>query len=115
MLIDREKVSVPDVPKETMDVPELGGEIEVRGLMLNESLRCYSLSSQNDGRLDMAALLASTVYAADGKPLWTKEQWDSWGGVNASAAMRIASVSMRVSGLLKDDAEKKPETPSVSS
>jgi hypothetical protein len=115
-LISRGALPEPAAPaKETVPVEELGGDVEVRGLMLNEKLRCHAIAGQNDGRIDIAQLLADTVYDAEGERVWSREQWAAWGANNAPAATALAVVAMRLSGLLPDEIEKKPETPSDNS
>lgn len=106
-LVDRGAVQAPaPMAVETAAAPEpLQGDVEVRGLMLNERLRIQALAWQSGGRIDISELLAASVFASDGMPLWSKAEWDACR--DHAGAMRLFSVAARLSGFISEDVEKK--------
>ena len=40
-VLKKSEIPVPDLPKEVVEVPELGGEVVVRGLLLRDRLAIY--------------------------------------------------------------------------
>lgn len=95
------------LPKETVEIPELGGEVVVRGMTLTERL---TLSDGANSFRSIALCLSWTVLGADSLPLMTFEEWDVWGASRASAAMRLFSVAGRLSGMDAEALEKKSES-----
>lgn len=114
-LIDKSNLpQLPVQPAEVVPAPELGGDVEVRGLMLNEQLRYHSMAKLNNGRIDVAQLLADSVFTVIDKervPVWSRDEWQAWGSEHVTECTHLAAVAMRLSGLLGGHAEKKPESP----
>jgi hypothetical protein len=52
------------VAVEILEVPELGGEIEIRGLGLGAFLELYGVAAANGTRAHVAPLLAGSVFGA---------------------------------------------------
>lgn len=113
MPIDRNQVPAPEVPREEIEVPELGGSVTVRGLLLTERLRISSLRAADaaprpgetddeaKARADTASvprLLALTVLASDGQPLWSEAQWQAFGAQHFATALGLFNAAMRLSG-----------------
>lgn len=122
MAIDRNQARPPVLPKEAVDVPEIGGEVIVRGLLLTERLALFVENlpqAQAEGEeavidgpvaadryIHIPRMLARTVLAADGKPLWTEAQWEEFGAVHFDVALRLFHVAQRLSGLQVEEAKK---------
>ncbi len=110
-----------EVPQETVDVPELGGAVIVRGLDMPGLLR-YAAARQalleplpgeteadaqeRAGGALIAVLLAACVVLADGRPVYTAAQWSGFGARHPAAAMSLWRAVQRASGT-DPDAEKK--------
>jgi hypothetical protein len=132
MAIDRNQARAPVLPKEAVDVPEIGGEVIVRGLLLTERLAMFvenlpatdvatdvvpatsdvvpakagTQASGPDRYIHIPRMLARTVLASDGDPLWTEAQWQEFGAVNFEASLRLFRVAQRLSGLDVEEARK---------
>lgn len=108
---------VPVLPKETVEVEALGGEVVVRGLLLVELLvvqgRIAELHTAHKGG-DMTAtvsaivpdVLARCVVDADGVALFDQEQWQIFGGQHQGQALALFNVARRLSGMDKAIAAK---------
>lgn len=94
-MLQRADVRAPVLPKETVDVPELGGEVVVCGLLLDPLLKRNGLS----GGALVLHTLAAAVVLEDGAPLFTYEQWDVWAAQHPEAAIRLFDVAQRLNGL----------------
>lgn len=99
----RSDLSAVVLPEEHVEVPELDGEVLVRGLGLQRRLEMAWQGA--DGRVRVADLLAETVLDADLVPLMDARDWDVWGAQHYDAALRLARVAMRLSGLGPDAEE----------
>ncbi len=103
----------PALAREIVEVPELGGEVVVRGMTLSERLAFSDATSREgdeDGTLrfgNVARVLAWCVLDADGEPLLTREEWEAMGSVHLSACVRLFDRAQRHSLLTQDDIEKK--------
>lgn len=105
-IVKRGAVPAPVLPKETVEVPALGGEVVVRGLLLTEYLRMKNRiataskdSSEADGIYSiLPPLLATCVLDADGQPLWTEDEWQAFGAKEPGQALELFNVASRLSG-----------------
>lgn len=97
-LLKRADVRAPVLPKETVEVAELGGEVIVRGLLLAEKMARNKL----DGGHMVAHTLACAVELEDGGPLFGVEEWAVWGSQHADAALMLFKKAQSLSG---DDPE----------
>jgi hypothetical protein len=103
-LIERNQVKAPSLPRETVAVPALGGDVIVRGLLLSERMQLSSLNAElaepapgetepqarsRAGGHVVAFTLARAVELADGKPLFSHEQWDAFGAEHPEAAIDL--------------------------
>lgn len=106
-LLKKSQITSPVLPKETVDVAELGGEVVVRGLLLSERLALYA-NAGGDGRVfaQIPALLAQTVVDADGETVFDAAQWEAFGARHMDAALRLFGVAKRLSGLDAEAAAK---------
>lgn len=125
-VVKRGAVSAPNLPKETVEVEAIGGDVVVRGLTLTEYLaialrmedlarqaRARRSAAESDGAAPapavgvadigpiMPVLLAIAVVDADGLPLWSEAEWQAFGGKHAAQAMALFNVAFRLAGLDK--------------
>lgn len=107
-LLKKTDITRPVVPKETVPVPALGGDVVVRGLMLSERLGLYASRAGRDGKalLDVPEILALCVLDGDGLPVFDVTEWDAFGIKNGEAALQLFNVARRLSGLDAEDAKK---------
>ncbi len=103
-VLKKANIAAPVLPKETVDVPELGGEVIVRGLLLSERLAL--LSEAENGEAKLSSLLAATVVDADGAAVYDAQQWEEFGARHFAAALRLFAVAKRLCGLDAEVAEK---------
>ena len=107
MALNRSDIATPSVPRETVAVPSLGGEVIVRGMLLSERLALFSgLRNETAGYGHIARLLAPVVIGEDGKPLLTAEEWEAFGGTNFAEVLDLFTVARRLSGLDTEELEK---------
>jgi hypothetical protein len=103
-LLNKSQIPTPVLPQETIDIPELGGEVIVRGLLLRDRLTLY-LDSEN-GHANLSKLLAATVRAGDGLQVFTQDEWEVFGSTHFEAVVALFAVARRLSGLDAEVAEK---------
>lgn len=103
-LLKKAEIPAPVLPQETVDVPELGGEVIVRGLLLKDRIALFSAAES--GGAQLSRLLAATVVDADQVPVYTTEQWEQFGAQHFGAALALFGVARRLSGLDAEVAEK---------
>lgn len=104
-VINKANVTPPSVPKEVVDVPELGGEVIVRGLMLSDRVRILTASFKSESRL--SALLASTVVDEKNEPIFTEQEWEEFGSRHFAKALELFKKAKELSGLDAEINEKK--------
>ena len=109
MLVSKNGITIPAVKSETVNVPDLGGEVEVRGILLKDRLL---IAGQTEPGGNIVALtLAATVHGAEG-PLMSADEWERWGAVHLVAATTLWAAARRVCGMDREEVEKKSEAPS---
>ena len=121
MTIRRDQIKAVDVPQELVNVQEIGGEVAVRGMDLSaymafESARKRLLTPRDDETQEQAnqrgggvlipQVLAATVIADDGLPVYTQAEWASFAAKHSEVSMRLWDIALKLSGL-DVDAEKK--------
>ena len=107
MALKKSEIKPPVLPKETHEVPEMGGEVVVRGLLLRERLALFDDATAGAERFGhLAAVLAACVVDADGIAIWTAEQWETFGATNFDEALRLFNVARRLSGLDAEERKK---------
>jgi hypothetical protein len=112
-LLKRADLPQVELRTERVTVESLGGDVQVRGLMLAQMLRLAQLrgkaadkqagESDDDAKLRAGAeyaaqVLASQVVDADGTPLMSSDEWSIWGGCNASEFNELYDVAARMRG-----------------
>lgn len=104
-ILKRSEIQEPVLPRETVEVPELGGEVVVQGLLLSDRFEVFDpgKSKRRESRI-----LAATIRDADDQPLFSAEQWERFAASNFTAAMRLLDVASRLSGFGIDRTEENP-------
>ena len=106
MALDRSAVTLPALPREDVALPELGGDVTVRGLLLKERMAIFAGLREDGGFASLAQLLHLAVVGPDDRPLLSEEEWERFGGVHFAAALRVFAVAKRLSGLDAEAVEK---------
>lgn len=106
-LLKKANVTAPVLPKETVPVAALGGEVVVRGLLLSERLSLFA-GIREDGKAfaHLPSMLAATVQDADGLPLFNEQEWEAFGAKHFQEALALFAVARKLSGLDAEVAEK---------
>jgi hypothetical protein len=113
MAIARDQIRQVALPEEVVDVPEIGGEVIVRGFDMPRMLRFWAARRAaferlgelpSDQQQEVAAgelvplALHLAVLADDGQPVYTEAQWATFGAQHADVAMDLFSRVMSLSG-----------------
>lgn len=121
MTLTKHQIRRSLLPKETVAMPALGGDVIVRGMLLDEKLLNTSLQaterepgageSEQDARNRAGVLMVSRVLAwcvtdEAGEPLMTRQEWREFGGINLEEALAAFNVALRLSGFDMKEAEK---------
>lgn len=105
MVINKANVPPPVLPKQVVDVPELGGEVIVRGLLLSDRVRI--MNKAGAGGVMVSDLLACTVVDAASDPIYTVQEWEQFGSANFGVCLELFKTSRSLSGLDAEVNEKK--------
>jgi hypothetical protein len=114
LLSKAEIIAATDLPVETVDVPEWGGSVRVRGMDVNRRLAWteYLWAVSDDGtvkgkpgRSIAAAYAVLCIVDEDGEPMFSLAEVDALGRKSPAALERVASVARRLSGLGSETAE----------
>lgn len=116
MVIERAQAPAgPTLQQEEIPVESIGGSVIVRGLLLADRLAMWAdaqprtdaagkpLETEAEASARSTAtateqLLARAVLLADGKPLWTVEEWKAFGQLHSEDAFLLWNVAHRLSG-----------------
>ncbi|MDB4948896.1 MAG: 66, gp66 [Gemmatimonadetes bacterium] len=113
-----------DIRRETVEIPEWGTAVEVRGLTGTQRAKLMKTGFDAKGAADFEKLypeliISSTFDPATGEAVFSEADRDALNGKSGAALERIAQAAMRLSGLTPDaaeQAEKNSEpTPSAAS
>lgn len=112
-VISREAVAAPaELAREVVPVEALGGDVIVTELSLDQRLdfedavrRVHAKPGATQHAL-VPHLLARAVVLDDGAPLYTLQQWQTWGARHKAASLQLFLTAMRLSGLDAGEAEK---------
>jgi hypothetical protein len=115
-------VARPVRKQETVEVPELGGEVilqqmtlqlyvdfAVRGMAVtvHDGKNKKDKAAVNTARgTSPAPVLASCVLDADGEPIFDEDEWESWGMANRSASFRLYNRIRALSGMDVEETAK---------
>ncbi len=121
-MVARSAAPVVSLPSENVTVEPLGGDVLVQGMGMPELLRFFAaqrrLSQPLPGETpdqageranaELVPLALSLCVLADDDrlPLYTEAQWRAWGAGNATAALALFAVAMRLSGQNRDQEKK---------
>lgn len=96
----------PKLPEESLEIPELGGHVLVRGLLLRDRI---TLATQVDaGFARVARMLHLCVLRDDGKPIYTEEEWERFGAIHFDIAVDLWTKAQALSGLSNPQKEEVP-------
>jgi hypothetical protein len=111
MALSKAEIRRPALPKRAVAVPELGGEVIVRGLLLKDRLALFRDGTETRDYEFVAQVLAVTVVDAEGEPVFTVDEWNEFGAVHVKPAMDLFLVASELSGLratVEGDPAKNP-------
>lgn len=107
MTLKKSDIKAPVLPKEAVQVAELGGDVIVRGLLLSERLALFAgINEAGKAFAHIPRVLAATVHDADGLPVFSEAEWEAFGASSFEAALRLFAVARRLSGLDAEVTEK---------
>ena len=101
MLTREQILGSNDLPSETVDVPEWGGQVSVRTMTGIDRDAFETTLVGKEGKLDnvRARLVALTVCDKSGARLFGDEDVAALGGKSAKALDRVFSVAQRLNGI----------------
>ena len=106
-MVARANITLPTLPRESVAVPALGGDVTVRGLLLRDRLEFFAGLREGDNRFDrISQLLAKCVVGDDDQPLLTEAEWEIFGSANFAEALQLFAVVKRLAGLDAEVVEK---------
>lgn len=121
MALKRDQIRAVQLPREEINVPEIGGEVTVQGMDLPTHMafqaerrrltRPQPGEDEQDAQTRAGPLLAtlvleSCVLAEDGLPVYTRAQWGQFGAKHPEVLTRLWAAAIRLSGH-DAEAEKK--------
>lgn len=106
MVLKKSSIVAPTLPRETVPVPSLGGDVVVRGLRLSERLAMSINVTQAERFRMVPALLALCVIDAADEPVFSEDQWEAFGAEHLDDAMALFNVAKRLSGMDEDALKK---------
>lgn len=105
-MIKKSALPAPSLLEEVVSVPELGGDVLVRGMLLKDRLEISIV----DGYARMASMLAACVFAdnetGERVPLYSAEEWERVGARHYAATLKLWDVTRRLSDIDGEEAEK---------
>lgn len=120
-LIKKANVTAPTVPQEQIDVPELGGAVIVRGMLLSERMafstwrtkaatpapgETKESAEERVGPQTFARMLSVAVVDADQQPVFDASQWERFGANHGARAMELFNAAFRLSGFDEEETAK---------
>ena len=113
-VLKRGEVAAPTLPKQTVEVAALGGEVIVQGLLLTQRLAVQSkiaaLAKGAEEGADINAvlpmLLSLCVVDADGAQFFTPDQWEVFGASHQGSAIELFNIAWRLSGFAQAEVSK---------
>lgn len=111
-MLKKSEVPVPPQSREQIvPVPELGGDVLVRGLMLKDRL----MLTRSDGYGVLSTMLSTCVFVEGEQgamvQLYTEQEWERWGAIgrNYNAAMMLWDLARSLSDIGGVEATKNSE------
>lgn len=104
-------LAADDIPSETVDVPDWGVTVEVRGMTGAERTRIMAMAASTGGKVDLQMVYPEIVIATvfdpeTGTQVFTPQDRDALMAKSAKPIDRIAMVGMRLSGFTEDAADE---------
>lgn len=106
-VIKRADIAAPVLPKQTVTVAALGGDVVVRGMLLSERMAVQKkIADLRDAdKSDMAGVnavlpivLAMCVLDADSAPIFDADAWQIFGAQHTAAAIELFNTAWHMSG-----------------
>jgi hypothetical protein len=90
MAINRNAVKPPSLPERVHPCPALGGDVILRGPMASARIALGN-KARKDASMETLAplLLAGSVLDEEKEPIFTEEEWNTWGGQNFDAYLEL--------------------------
>lgn len=106
MILSRDSIlTVEDLPREEVDVPEWGGSVVVRTMTGSERDAFETVHIKDPTKDIRARLAVHTVCDDQGTLLFSLNDVDAVGKKSAAALDRIFAVAVRLNGISKQDVE----------
>lgn len=106
-LIDRSAIRTPVLPFADVESAAIGGTVRVRGLLLAERLAMLEAArARGDGSDMRPVVLARTVVAEDGLPVYDEATWEVFVSTHLEEADRLFQVALELNGA-RPETEKK--------
>jgi hypothetical protein len=105
-VIKREDVPRPVRKKETVACADLGGDVIVQQLTLQQYLETTRISAQHHNTAQIACLLADCIVDADGTPIFSEDEWNAWAPAHLEAVFALFQKVRALSGLDLEAAAK---------
>lgn len=99
MALRRADLALPTLPRETVAVASLGGEVIVRGMLLSERLQWSAEYDDATRFLQAAKALAVCVVDDDGNALLTVDEWQAHGAQHMDECLDLFERVRQFSGL----------------
>lgn len=106
-LLKRADISRPTRKAETVMVESLGGEVKVMQMTLPTYLAIVRATVEKGDTMPLARVLSECVVDADELPIFTEEEWGSWGVGHIADSLKLYNKIRELSGIDAEDAEKK--------
>lgn len=114
-MLKKSAIPAPSLLEEVVSVPELGGDVLVRGMLLKDRLEISIV----DGYGRMSSMLAACVFADNEKgepvPLYSAEEWERVGARHYAATLKLWDTTRRLSDIDGEEAEKNLPAPTLDS
>jgi hypothetical protein len=103
-------LAAQDIPSESVDVPEWGVKVEVRGMTGAERTRIMDKAVGQTGDVNLQFVYPEIVIATSfdpesGEQIFSPNDRDALLAKSANALDRLASVGMRLSGFTQESAD----------
>ena len=100
-------LAADDLPRETVNIPEWGGEVLVRTMSGTDRDAFEASLLEKDGRMEnvRARLVALTLCDSQGDRLFDDSEIAALGRKSARALDRVFSVAQRLNGIGTDEAQ----------
>jgi hypothetical protein len=103
-------LAAQDIPSESVDVPEWGVKVEVRGMTGAERTRIMDKAVGQTGDVNLQFVYPEIVIATSfdpesGEQIFSPSDRDALLAKSANALDRLASVGMRLSGFTQESAD----------